>query len=227
MTAFLRENEGRSPLIRYGRYTLDGISLPEVVLPKIAAKQPKRTAERLRKAGVRRFLPIGGWSGQARLRAFLPEVTPLPLYRALTAELLLTRVEHIPPRERRVALRGERVDGCARLAAEALCPKVGTLILDFRWGGEELAEELNRRFGVAPLTELRGEPPHGVAELSPCGASIENSIKLWGEPNTEGAELVWERPVPREVPAAEWLTFLWEAGRLPLSELRVRMSQEG
>lgn len=182
-------------------------------------------AAALRRRGVRRAVLAPGLGGRELLSQFgLRSVDPLPLCRAMGARLALARLENIPLRERRVALRGEKADPVALVLARALCPRTGALLLDFDRGREGLSDYLRRGYGAAPLALDNAPPPQVTLELGPRAnqSALPGTLKLWGEPDLDGMELWCDLPIPADLPRLEVMTLLWEAGRMPLSAFRVR-----
>lgn len=204
-----------------------GLPLLEVELPRAPSLRRLRgVARHLRSEGVRRVLVGEDCPPTVPNVCGLPAVTALPLYRALGDRLTLALVEELPLRERRVALRGGRADGVAFALAERLCPRVGTLILDFEREDGTLFDYVRDRFGAVALTPNNAPAPQVSAELSPRSGAGEHRLKLWGSPRADGAELWADVPVPDGVSAADWLTLLWEAGRLPLTAVEVRRRRD-
>ena len=201
-----------------------GLSLLTAALPE--GKTHRRLAQgatALRRQGVRRAVLAPGLGEKALLTQFgLQSVDPLPLCRALGAQLALARLERVPLRERRVALRGERADSVALALAQTLCPQTGALVLDFDRGREDLSDYLHRRYGAAPLTLGNAPFPQVTLELGPRENTLSGTLKLWGEPDLGGMELWCDLPIPADLPRLEVMTLLWEAGRMPLSAFQVR-----
>ncbi len=181
----------------------------------------RRAGAVLSRLGVRRVLAWPGFDGWDILaEKGLAPVDPQPLCRAKAPELALARVEQLPLRRRCVALRGERGREAWPLAS-VLCPQVGTLLLDFRYGQEELARRLRMACGVAALTLGQGPPPQASVELSPCGEPVGRPVRLWGKPELGGLALAAERPLPEGPEPLALLTLLWETGRLRLEDIKV------
>ncbi|MDE6107990.1 MAG: hypothetical protein K2F83_04865 [Oscillospiraceae bacterium] len=203
-----------------------GLSVLTAALP--AGKPRHRLAQgatALRRRGVRRVVLAPGLGDSGTIAALgLQPVDPLPLCRAMGAQLALTRLKDIPLRERRVALRGEKADPVALALAQTLCPQTGALLLDFDRGGEELSDYLHRRYGAAPLTLGNAPPPQVTLELGPRAnqSTLPGTLKLWGEPDLGGLELWCDLPIPADLPRLEAMALLWEAGRMPLSAFQVR-----
>lgn len=201
-----------------------GLSLLTAALPE---GRPRRRmaqgAMALRRQGVRRAVLAPSLGTRELLSQFdLRPVDPLPLCRALGAKLALARLEDVPLRERRVALRGEKADPVALALAQTLCPQTGTLLLDFDRGSEDLSNHLHRCYGAAPLTLGNAPPPQVTLELDPRRDTLPGTLKLWGEPDLGKLELWCDLPIPADLPRLEAMTLLWEAGRLPLSAFQVR-----
>ncbi len=198
--------------------------LPLLAMDVPADPSPKRldrAVRALRRRGVRRCLAPAGFDGWDRLiGAGISQVDPLPLCLAKGAELALFRVSTLSPRFRRVALRGEQADRAARRLADALCPRVGALLLDFDRGEEELGERLRSRYGAAPLHLGKGECPQVSVELSPRPPLGEFTLRLWGEPDLGGLDLICPAAVPDGIEPLRFLTLLWETGRVPAEEIR-------
>lgn len=179
-----------------------------------------RAARMLARRGVRRMLPARDFNGWHILeRRGLVPVDPLPLYRAMAAELTLAVLKNrgLEVSCAAVALVGERVDGDLVRAARALCPRVRTLVLEVGYGRERLARELYWEFGAAVSVgtqadvRVRFSGPAQTGELALCG-----QVELLGlELETPGLEL------PEELEPLPLLAALWQAGLLRLEELRV------
>lgn len=200
-------------------------------LPLLAADLPEGKPARriaqgamtLRRREVRRVILAPGLGEKGTLAQFgLRPVDSLPLCRALGARLALARLEGIPLRQRRVALRGERADPAVLALAQTLCPQTGALLLDFDRGSEELSRTLRREYGAAPLALDNSPPPQVTLELSPREDTLPGTIKLWGEPDLGGLELWCDLFIPADLPQTEAMTLLWEAGRLPLGAIEIR-----
>ncbi len=189
-----------------------GVRLP----PGLSNRQLEGISRRLYRRGIRRFL--------AGERVWIPSplipVDPLPLCRVRGAQLALELLSHLPLRERRAALRGEKAGPEAWAIAEQLCPQVGALLLEFDRGEEALSRHLRSRYGAAPL-HLGQEPaPQVAVELSPCSPGAFRTLRLWGEPELLGLTLRPEWPLPPELPPLPFLELLWETGRIEPEELR-------
>lgn len=201
-----------------------GLSLLTAALPE--GKPRRRLAQgaaALRRRGMKRAMVSPGLGDQrALLDLGLQPVEPLPLYRVLGARLALAKLEDIPLRERRVALRGEKADPVALALAQTLCPQTGALLLDFDRGSDILSNHLRRRYGAAPLALGNAPPPQVILELGPRQNTLPGTIRLWGEPDLGELEVWCELPIPRDLPQIEAMTLLWEAGRLPLSAFQIR-----
>lgn len=201
-----------------------GLLLLTAALPE--GKPHRRLAQgaaALRRRGVKRAILSPGLGEKRALAGLdLQPVDPLPLCRALGAQLALARLEGIPLRERRVALRGDKADPAAVALAQTLCPQTGALLLDFDRGSDLLADHLRRRYGAAPLALDNSPPPQVALELAPRRDTLPGTVRLWGEPDLGELEVWCELPVPEELPKLEILTLLWEAGRLPLSAFQIR-----
>lgn len=201
-----------------------GLSLLTAALPdgKIHHRLTQGAAA-LRRRGVKRVILSPDLGGRRTLLDLgLQPVDPMPLCRALGAQLALARLEGTPLRERRVALRGEKADPVALTLAQTLCPQTGALLLDFDRGSDRLADHLRRRYGAAPLDLVNAPPPQVTLELAPRRDTLPDTIKLWGEPELGELEVWCELPIPGELPRLEVMTLLWEAGRLPLSAFHIR-----
>lgn len=191
-----------------------GFPLLGVDLPRGNPESRGRQAAKLlrRRGAARALLP-------PELAGAFPGVSPLPLCRALGAELALALLEEIPLRERRVTLRGERADRLALTLADALCPRVGALYLDFDRGGEALATYLHSRYGAPPRP---GQAPDGGlwVELAP-GGEERPALRLWGEPDLLGLELSIGETLPPDLPTLPFLTLLWESGRVKKEDIMI------
>lgn len=184
------------------------------------AKQGARGAKILKKQGVIRALMPPNWEEGAQKQGLFP-VKPLPLYRALGGRLCLRLLEPVPPRRRRVVLRGEGVDPAARALARALCPRCA-LVLDLGREGEDLARQLQRDYGAPPLGPAWAEGAQVVVELGPAPGDLPTGahrLKLWGEPDLAGLALEAPPDLPPDLPRDPFLALLWESGRLELGQI--------
>ena len=211
MVAYFYRTEEKILWPRYEAAAPMGLPLIRVALPrKYSPRRLRRLAGRLYRRGIRRF-----WSDDPALDPEpLRPVSPLPLLRAMGAELVLALVAAVPLQERQIALRGETAGPEAWVIAEDLCPQVGGLYLDFDRGEEELALHLRERFGAVPLHLGQGRPPLAAVELGPRPSQLERTLRLWGEPELLGLTLLPEVELP-------FLELLWETGRIDRKELRV------
>lgn len=211
MVAYVYQSEEKIFWPRYEAAAPMGLPVLRVVLPPgCSARRLKRTAARLYRYGIRRFLTDGSvWD----MSPLVP-VSPLPLLRAKGGELALALLSGLPLRERRVALRGEAAQGEAWAIAETLCPQVGALLLDFDKGEEALARRLRERFGAAPFHLGQGPAPQAAVELAPRPFPLPRTLRLWGEPELLGLTISPGESLP-------FLELLWETGRVELKDLRV------
>lgn len=226
MVAWLRSGEERRLFPRLALTAVQTLPLLAVDVPP--GRPERRLAQvgrALRRRGVRRVLvspELESPEGMKCLAAYgLQAVDPLPLCRAKGGELALACLEGVPCRDRRVALRGERADGTAWALAEALCPHVGLLLLDFQQGEEALARRLRALYGAPVLQCAQAPPPQAAVELSPCRSLPARTLRLWGKPDLAGLTLAGEVPVPPEMPPLPFLQLLWETGRVELKDLWV------
>lgn len=213
MVAYFCRGEEDRFLPRYEAAAFMGLPMVKVTLPpKISPRRLGRVAERLYRRGLRRF-----WSDGSvlNLEPLIP-ISPLPLLRVKGAELVLALLSGVSLRDRRVALRGEAAGAEAWTIAEALCPQVGGLYLDFDRGEEKLAHQLHQRFGAAPLYLGQGPETQAAVELAPRPFSLPRTLRLWGEPDILGLTLSPGEPLPL-------LELLWETGRMDPGELRVEL----
>lgn len=212
--------------IFFPRYEIDypmGLPLLKVAIPpQYSPRRLQRTANRLYRKGLRRYL-----TGEPALRPEpLTPVSPLPLCRAKGAELALTLLPGVPLGSRRVALRGKEADPAAWALAEALCPKVSGLLLDFDRGEEALGRHLRARYGAAPLHLGQGPPPQASVELDPRPSPSVRPLRLWGEPELQGLMLTAQAVPPAGVPELPFLELLWETGRITAEEIAVCRREE-
>lgn len=184
-----------------------------------------RAARLLARQGVRRVLPLRGferWDILARWG--LTAVDPLPLYRSMGAELALAVLENrgVEPCRGAVALLGEHVDGDLARTARLLCPWVRTLMLGVEYGGERLARELYWEFGAAVSV---GDEADVRVRFS--GPGQPGELVLCGVPELLGLELkAPELVLPEELEPMPLLTVLWQAGRMDVKDLRLRLRRQ-
>ena len=181
-----------------------------------------KAARLLRRAGVRRLLPIRGFERWDILgaRGLVP-VDGLALYRAMAAELVMSKLEREgrDPTRTAVVLRSDWVDSDMAKAAEKLCAHVRHVVVDTTRGGEQLSKQLYRQYGaaVAPihssvcvLTVRFGGQSRGE-DLVLCGAAELGGMTL------EASGLV----LPEELEPVPVLSALWQAGVLNTEQLHV------
>lgn len=224
MVGWLNWSEKRGILPRVAPARPLGLPLLEAAVP------PGRTERRLgqgaralRRRGVRRVLAAPGLEDEVLLERWgLAAVDILPLCRAMGGPLALFLLKEVPVRQRRAALRGEEVTPLAWALAQELCPRVGTLFLDFDRGEEALGIRLRSRFGAAALHLGQGPGPQVSLELAPRSTPAGEALKLWGEPDLGGLTLTLEgETLPRGLPEFPFLALLWETGRVREGDLTV------
>lgn len=153
----------------------------------------------------------------------LRRVDPEPFVRAQSVPLALELLERqgLAPERATVALRGLRADRDLLRTAEALCPKVRSLIIDAPRGGRELARRLRREYGVPILPE--GE--RGQAALvfqEGCPRREEVSLELFGpRPRLAGLTLTVPRLEDGDREDLPLLAALWEGGRLRPEDIKI------
>lgn len=228
MVGWLRWSGERGLFPRLSKDRPLGLNLLSAALPEGKPyRRLSQGAAALRRKGIRRALLSPSLGDGQKLAEFgLQAVDPMPLCRALGDRLALARLEGVPLRERRVALRGERADPVALDLAQKLCPQTGAILLEFDRGGEDLERRLWWRYGAAPLPLDNAPPPQVTLELSPRKVSLPGTIRLWGEPDLGELELRCELEIPADLPPLPTMTLLWEAGRLPLSTFQVVQAKE-
>ena len=229
MVAWLRPTEKWRWKVRGAPTRIQALELWEVELPP---GDPERrlgqTARMLSRRGIRRVIPPAGWWSPGELVHYgLSPVDPLPLCRRKGDALALELMAGIPLRQRCLALRGAEADPDAWRLAQALCPQVGMLALDFDRGEEELARRLRRAYGAAALHLGQGQTPQVSLELAPRPGSVGRTIRLWGRPELEGFTLVGKEPLPEDLEPLPFLELLWETGRLAVEEIRVERGRNG
>ena len=182
----------------------------------------RRAGRALRRNGVLRvlapedLLPLLGELGLRR-------VDPEPFVRAQAAPLALAALERrgLAPDRAAVALRGVRTDLDFLRTAEALCPKVRSLIIDAAHGGRELARRLRLEYGVPILPE--GE--RGQAALvfqAGCSRREETALELFGpRPRLAGLTLTVPRLEEGDREDLCLLAALWEGGRLGPEDIKI------
>jgi hypothetical protein len=224
MVGWLHRGEGRLWRPRVTQTAVLGLSLLEVTLPPGGGERRLfQGAKALRRQGVRRVLldPDLAMAGErALLCQGLHPVDPLPLCLALGPQLALTLLEEVPLRRRRVALRGEEA-GAAWPLAYALCPQVGTLLLDFDRGEEALCRRLWTAYGASPLHLGQGPPPQVSLELSCREAPAGTTLRLWGQPDLGGLTVCLPGDLPAGLPPLAFGCLLWETGRMDTAKFKI------
>jgi len=203
---------------------LMGLPVAALSLPRGSRVRRLRQAGRLlRRMGVRRALAQPGFTGWEVLEGYgVRPVDTLPLCQALAPGLILAHLARVPARKRTVLLRGRHPEPAVWRAADALCPAVNTLMLDFTEGSEGLKRHLEHTFGAAIFPGCRGPVPQVCAQYAPMPSAWEAgpTLKLWGRPELAGLDRALPMPdIPAGVEALPLLTLLWETGGLSLSEL--------
>ena len=182
----------------------------------------RRAGRALRRNGVVRVLAPEELLPQLE-ELGLRRVDPEPFVRAQAATLALAALERwgLAPERAAVALRGARADWDLLRTAEALCPKVRSLIIDAAHGGRELAQMLRREYGVPILPE--GE--RGQAALvfqAGCSGREEVSLELFGlRPRPAGLKLTVPRLEEGDREDLPLLAALWEGGRLRPEDIKI------
>jgi len=199
--------------------------LPPGLREKTVCRRLDRAAVLLARSGVRRVLtpPDFPYWEILQTRGLCP-VDPSPLCQAMAAPLALAELARkgVSPASGTVALVGQRVDRPFFLAAQALCPRVRTLILDAPSGGEELAGYLREEFGAAALAAGVLLPAQAVLCFSPSRAGEGGVILCGPAPDLAGLALSpAEISLPQEPDSLPLLSLLWEAGRISTGEIQV------
>lgn len=182
----------------------------------------RRAGRALRRNGILRVLAPEGLLPLLE-ELGLRRVDPEPFIRAQAAPLVLTALERrgLAPDRAAVALRGLRVDRDFLRTAEALCPKVRSLIIDAPYGGRELAQMLRWEYGVPILPE--GE--RGQAALifqADCSRREEVSLELFGpRPRLAGLTLTVPGLEEGDRENLPLLSALWEGGRLRPEDIKI------
>lgn len=217
MVTYFYQQKTRSFWPQYEVLSPMGFPVLGVGLPaKYPSRRLQSLSRRLYRRGIRRFLAGDGIS----VPPPLVPVDPLPLCRVKGGDLALALLSHLPVRERRVVLRGEKAGPDAWTIAEALCPQVGALLLEFDRGEEPLSRRLRSHYGAVVLHLGQGRPPQLAVELSPRPSGDFPALRLWGKPELLGFTLRPERPMPPGLPPLPFLELLWETGRIGVEELR-------
>ena len=232
MVGWLRWTDERGFGPRVTGETLLGLPLAALDLPVGQAPSERKRRRRLRQGmavltdlGIVRLLTeprLPDWP-TLREHGFQP-VDPVPLCRAFAPELAMAALES-PPSARSVALRGERAERWVWAAADALCPAVGTVELDFDVGEEELSRHLWERFGAATFHVGAGPAPDVTLEFAKRDRLRGGGrrLRLWGgEPDLGGLALrLREGELPAGADPLCLLALLWETGRVERGDVRV------
>lgn len=137
-----------------------GLTMADSARPRgpLAIARAKRAARRLQEAGVRRAVfPVDFPYTALFIRQGITPIETLPLRRALAAPLTRRRLEQLglAPTEAVVGISGERMTRELWDTAKALALSFRYVLLSVP-GGEELARELRREYGISLL--LRPSP---------------------------------------------------------------------
>lgn len=180
--------------------------------------------KRLRLGGVFRVLTPPEFDRWPLLERFgLRRVDPESFIRAQSVPLVLELLERqgLAPDRATVALRGARADRDLLRTAEALCPRVRSLIIDAPRGGRELAHRLRQEYGVPILPE--GERGHAALVFQEGRALREAvSLELFGpRPRLAGLTLTAPRLEEGDREDLPLLAALWEGGRLRPEDIKI------
>lgn len=198
-------------------YPLVEVSLP----PGDRWRRLAQGARLLTRHGIQSVVTAPGLASRGDLETLgLAPVDPLPLCLAKAGDMVRFLLREVPPRRRRVALRGDQVDRPAWRLAHALCQETGGLLLDFDRGGEELARSLRTGYGAAPLPFGEAEPQVTV-EFSPRGSQGDGVLRLWGRPDLAGLTFRLPEALPPDLEGLPFLALLWEAGRIRKEDIPV------
>lgn len=180
-------------------------------------RRVRRGAAVLARAGVRRALAPPGFGGWPLLEAQgLQQVDTLPFCRSAAAELTLALLlrRGLAPQRAAVRLRAGRVDRDVFRCAQALCPRVRTLVVEAEQGGEELRAWLREEFGAAV-------PGRGAGAVTVAFRPGEGELCLFGQPDLAGLAPDVEGPgFPPGIDALPAAALLWEAGLLGAKQIK-------
>ena len=178
-----------------------------------------RAAALLRRHGVRRMLPVLDF--EVKMEG-LPEIDPMPLYRAMAAEFVLQRMKlrHIAPERATVVLRGDYPDGDLTAAARRLCPFVRQVRVETGRGAEGLQKSLYRQFGAAVDTGRNGADTVFVR----FSGEAEGEELVFSPGSEERAGLTLDVPglvLPARLVRPAAVCALWQAGLVGLDRVQV------
>ena len=118
------------------------------------------------------------------------------------------KVHHVSPEAAVLCLKGERLEAEMERVARELCPKVRNLVIDAP-GGRLLAERLRREYGMPVLP---GRWP--AAHLT---------LTFDGGPVFPGVQYAVDIDLPEDCECDALLAALWEAGRISLGEITLKL----
>lgn len=202
------------PFVVYGGVLFRALSVAEGRSLR-AGLSAYAAARKLRREGVRCAVFPTDYPYRALFSRYGVEApSPVPLYRATAAGIVRRYLVQrgVAPNAATVALCAESVTPELRACAESLCADVRYLMLSVPRGGEALARELRRRFGVAAQAGALDALPRPDLAVSFDGMSVGG-----GALSLDGAlGVAYDSRHSNELLAALYL-----AGALEASELRV------
>ncbi len=150
---------GTAPFsVRGEKISFHGVGVFQVSLsnrPQFLGYRLKKLAKLLRAQRILRYLAPADFPYHGLLSAWgLDAYDPLPYLQSLGGTLLLNRLAraHIPPASASILLQGDVVTPSVTAVAEALCPFVRELVVDFPRGGALLQSHLFQSYGLAPCS---------------------------------------------------------------------------
>ena len=204
-----------------------GPRTPEAVL----RRRVMAAVKRLRKHGVAQVvLPEDFPYGELLAKAGLRPVSTLPLRRAIAADWVRwsLREREIPPAGARVGVCAAALTGDVVRTVTELALRHRYVLLDLPYGGEELARQLRREYGVSLLLTPSQEQLDGAEALALFDPRTDcagpGRLRLYDEaaplpPLSLPPAL--EEKLPEGVQRGQLLAALREAGSLQPGQLSV------
>lgn len=192
---------------------------------KLSGRSVRKSAREFLRAGVRHVLVPPGFSYWPQLRSCgIEPVDIVPFLQATAVPLALAALAHagVPTGRATVVLAGRWASPPLCAAALGLCPVVRRIVVSAPSGGDRLARQLQREYGL-PILERCAEA-HLVLLFSETGTPVEAPVlRLCAPvPDLLGLSLRPENAdLPADCEALPLMAALWETGRLDIRDIAV------